>query len=91
MSALTQEMEKYIEHEVQLRLHDEKFLLQNDKFQSLENSISRLDNKIDESVRHLDGKLDESIRHIDNKLSWTLGLLVSSIFLPVVLHLLKLI
>ena len=76
--------EQYIEHEVQLRVAAEKF-------NHIDESIRRLDSKIDESVRHLDNKIDESIRHIDGKLNWMLGLIISSILLPVVLHLLRLI
>lgn len=62
MSALTKETEHYIEHEVQLRLHEEKF-----------NAIER--------------RFD----HLDNKLNLIIGIVISSIIIPVGLHLLKLI
>ena len=49
MSNLTKSEENYIEHEVQLRLHDHKF-------QSLENSIKELNHKLDSGIKHLDNK-----------------------------------
>lgn len=45
MTNYTKETEHYIEHEVQLRLHDAKF-------QSIDKSIDRLD----ASIKHLDNK-----------------------------------
>jgi len=49
--------EQYIQHEVQLRVHNAKFL-------------------------YLEKRMDR----IDNKLNWMIGLIVSSIVVPVVLH-----
>lgn len=49
--------EQYIEQEVQLRVHNAKFL-------------------------YLEKRMDR----IDNKLNWMIGLIVSSIVVPVVLH-----
>lgn len=49
--------EQSIEHEVQLRVHNAKFL-------------------------YLEKRMDR----IDNKLNWMIGLIVSSIVVPVVLH-----
>ena len=86
-----QTVEQYIEHEVQLRLIDKRFDLYSDKFKHIDDSIRHLDSKLDESVRHLDNKFNEWIHHMDNKLNWMLVLVVSSIFLPVVFHLFKLI
>ena len=45
MTTFTKEQENYIEHEVQLRLHDSKF-------QNLDKAIDRLDS----SMKHLDNK-----------------------------------
>lgn len=45
MSTFTKSEENYIEHEVQLRLHDAKF-------QAFEKSIDRLDT----AIKHLDNK-----------------------------------
>jgi hypothetical protein len=40
------DMEKYIEHEVKLRLHNELFKLNNDKFVQLQQSIHDLRNSV---------------------------------------------
>lgn len=60
MNNLTKETEHYIEHEVQIRLHDEKFKLMEKKFD-----------------------------HLDNKLNVIIGIILSSIIIPVGLHWLK--
>ena len=46
MTLFTKDQEFYIEHEVQLRLHDSKF-------QNIDKAIDRLES----SIRHLDNKL----------------------------------
>ena len=56
------ETEKYIEHEVFLRVHDKRF-------QSIE----------------------QAIQSIDNKFNWIVGIFVTSLIIPIVLHLLHLI
>ncbi len=60
MTSFTKETEHYIEHEVQIRLHDEKFKLMEKKFD-----------------------------HLDNKLNVIIGIILSSIIIPVGLHWLK--
>lgn len=62
MTAFTKTEENYISHEVQVRLHDEKFKIIEKKFD-----------------------------HVDNKLNLIIGIVLSSIILPVALHVLKLI
>lgn len=71
--------EQYIEHEVQLRLHDKKFDL-----------IERDLDEMKQSFRSLDSKIDNAIKHLDNKLMWILGLVLGSIWLPGILHYLHL-
>lgn len=101
MSTLTKEQEQYIEQEVKIRLHDEKFQLIERDFDEiktsihylnnkLDASIERLDNKLDISIKHLDSKLDASVKYLDgkfdNQFKWIIGLFVSSIAIPVILH-----
>lgn len=62
MSTFTKSEESYIHHEVQLRLHDEKFKIIEKKFD-----------------------------HLDNKLNLIIGIVLSSIIIPVILHFFKLI
>ena len=62
MSTFTKTEESFIEHEVKIRLHDEKFTLIEKKFD-----------------------------HLDNKLNLIIGIVLSSVIIPVGLHLLKLI
>jgi len=71
MSAITKDQEQYIEHEVQIRLHDEKFQIIERDFDDMKSSI-----------RHLDSKFDSQFK-------WIIGMFVSSIILPVVLHFIK--
>lgn len=78
MSELTQEQEQYIEHEVQLRLHEKQF-------ESLDNSIKRIENKLDSTFTHLDNKLDSSIKHLDNKFMLMFSLILGSIWIPFIL------
>lgn len=42
MSTLTKEQEQYIEHEVRLRVHDEKFLSHEKNFERLESKMNWL-------------------------------------------------
>lgn len=73
MSSFSKETEHYIEHEVQIRLHDAKF------------------NNIDGAIDRLDAKIDKSVDRLDNKLNMIIGIIISSVAVPVALHLLKLI
>ncbi|HEX4044680.1 MAG TPA: hypothetical protein VHZ76_03325 [Gammaproteobacteria bacterium] len=86
MSTLTKEQEQYIEHEVQLRLHDQKF-------NSLERAIERLENRLETSFTYLDNKIDSSIKHLDNKLSWAIGIFIGisliGWMLPIALQFIK--
>lgn len=66
MTKLTKEQDQYIEHEVQIRLHDEKFKL-----------IERDFDEVKSSIHHLDNKLEYSIKHLDNKLSWGIGVFIA--------------
>lgn len=67
--------EQYIEHEVKLRLNDERF-----KF--LERDMSELKQSMSESFHHLDNK-------IDSQFKWVIGMFISSMVLPVILHFVK--
>lgn len=82
MTTLTIEQEHYIEHEVNIRLHDEKFQIIERDLDDVKSSIRHLDNKIDSSVKHLDSKFDSQFK-------WIIGVFVSSIIIPVVLHFIK--
>lgn len=75
MATFTKDQEHYIEHEVQIRLHDTKF-------DALEKSIDKLDNKLDKSV----DRLDASIKHLDNKFMLMFSIVLGSIWLPAILH-----
>lgn len=68
MAAFSKSEENYIEHEVKLRLHGEKFKL-NDK-------------KYDEKFLSIEKRFD----HMDNKLNLIIGIVLSSVIIPVVLH-----
>ena len=61
MSSFTKTEEHYIEHEVQLRVHDEKFK-----------------------------SIDKRFDHLDNKLNIIIGIVLSSVIIPVGLHWLRL-
>ena len=90
MSTFTKEQEQYIEHEVKIRLNDEKFQIIEKDFHEVKTSIKHLDNKLISSIKHLDDKFDSSIRHFDTKFDsqfkWIVGIFASSIIVPVVLH-----
>jgi hypothetical protein len=75
MTILNRTDESYIEHEIQLRLHSELFKINDKRFDSLENGISRLDNKIDIGLKHL-----------DNKFMLMFSIILGSIWLPAILH-----
>lgn len=64
--------EQYIEHEVQLRVHDEKFKVQEKMF----------DAKF--------AMLEKQFGRLESKLNWIVAVLVTSYFIPVVLHYFKL-
>ena len=93
MTALTKEQEQYIEQEVKIRLHDEKFQIIERDFNEIKVSIDHLDNKLVASINHLDNKLESSIRNLDVKFDsqfkWIMGMFVSSIIIPVILHFVK--
>jgi hypothetical protein len=91
MTKFSKTEESYIEHEVQLRLHDEKFKINDNKFQSLEAAIHRLDDKMDTGLKHIENKLDSSIKHLDNKFMLMFSLILGSILLPQILHYLNLV
>lgn len=54
--------EDYIQHEVQLRIHDVKFL-----------------------------NIEEAIKKIDGKINWIIGIILTSVVLPIALHAVSLI
>ncbi len=62
MSSFSKSEESYIAHEVQLRVHDEKF-----------------------------NAIDKRFDHLDNKLNFIIGILMSGVLIPIVLHFFKLI
>jgi hypothetical protein len=74
MTTLTKEQEQYIEHEVKIRLHDERFKIIERDFDDIKNSI-----------QHLDNKLDSSIKHLDNKFMLMFSLILGSIWIPFIL------
>ena len=82
MTTLTKDQEQYIEHEVQLRLHAEQFKFldkkNDDKFQIIERDFDDMKT----TMRHLDSKFDTQFK-------WIIGMFVSSIIIPVVLHFVK--
>ncbi len=87
--------EQYIEHEVQLRLHDERFKLFDGK---IDERFKLFDEKIDEKFKIYDHKyvsrfnhLEKRLDNVDGKLNWIIGIVVGSVLLPVALHFLKLI
>ena len=82
MTTLTKEQEQYIEQEVKIRLHDEKFQIIERDFNEIKTSIHYLDTKIETFIKHLDGKFDSQFK-------WIIGLFASSIVIPVVLHFVK--
>lgn len=62
MSNFTKTEENFIQHEVQLRIHDEKFKA-----------------------------IEKRFDHLDNKLNLIIGIVLSSVIIPVGLHWMKLI
>ncbi len=86
MTAFSKAEENFIEHEVKIRLHD-------NKFDGLQISIGKLDTKLDTSINKLDDKLeksidrlDASIKHLDNKFMLMFSIVLGSIWLPAILH-----
>jgi len=53
MTTLTKEQEQYIEQEIKIRVHDEKFQI-----------IERDFNEVKSTMRHLDGKFDAQFKWI---------------------------
>jgi hypothetical protein len=76
MTAFTKTQENYIEHEVQLRLHDKKF-------DSIERAIEKLDYKIDAGLKHLDNKLTWGVGIF-------ITISIVGYMIPVALHFMKL-
>jgi hypothetical protein len=74
---MSKDTEQYIEHEVRLRL-----------IESQNTDIYRKFEKIEERIERIFDKLDSKIH---SNFLWTIGLIGTSIVLPVILHLLKLI
>lgn len=62
MTVFTKSEENFIAHEVQLRVHDEKFK-----------------------------SIEKRFDYVDNKLNIIIGIVISGVLLPVILHFLKLI
>lgn len=62
MTSFSKSEENYIAHEVQLRVHDEKFKA-----------------------------IEKRFDHLDNKLNWIIGIILTSVIIPIALHFLKLI
>lgn len=82
MATFTKDQEQYIQHEVQLRVHDERFKAVDDKHESRFQIIERDLDDMKSSIRHLDGKFDSQFK-------WIIGMFASSIVVPVVLHFMK--
>lgn len=97
MTALTIEQTQYIEQEVKIRLHDEKFQLIERDFNEIKLSIHRLDDKLEASINYLDNKfdskIDASVKHldgkIDNQFKWLIGIFFSSAVIAIALHFIK--
>lgn len=79
---LTKETEQYIEHEVQLRLHSQLLAQNDDKHQERFSSIDRSIDKLESSIKYLESKFDSQFK-------WIIGMFVSSIVIPVILHFVK--
>jgi hypothetical protein len=93
MSNFSKATEKYIQHEVKLRLHDYKFLsferslqAMNQRFerslqamdQRFERSLQTMDQKIDSNFKYLDQKIDDGFKHVGSQLRWMLGIIIST-------------
>lgn len=74
------ETEKYIEHEVALRLHSQQFILQDEKFNL--------------SLKHFDEKFTTLYNQLNNKLNVIMsfcGAIFTVVLIPIILHSFKLI
>ena len=69
---MNKETEHYIEHEVQLRLHNEQFKLHDNKYEYIFNKIDKRFDKLES-----DFKAD---------FRWLRGLIISSVVIPIILH-----
>lgn len=77
MYTIDEATEKWIQHEVELRLQSERFTLQDEKFyQSLKNqdekffqSLEHMDDKFSQSMANMDNKFSQSMTHMDDKFS----------------------
>lgn len=78
MSAIEQvHNEEWIQHEVQLRLHE-------GNFKSIQNTLDKLEAKMDRGFDKLDSK-------IDNKITGLYHLIIGAISIPVLLFVINLI
>jgi hypothetical protein len=77
-------VEQYIEHEVKLRVikevNDERFLKVDERFL-----------KVDEEFKKIDQRFDKLESKFESGFLMLIGLVITSIILPVVLHSLKLV
>lgn len=62
--------EKYIEHEVKLRVHDALF-------NHIDYKFAQVDAKFD--------SLEKRIDRMDTKFNWAIGLIVSGVLIPIIL------
>ena len=67
---LTQEQEKYIEHEVKLRVHDERFKSQEKNMIDIRDSIIDLNSKLASQFHLLNSKIDTNFK-------WTIGIMIA--------------
>ena len=72
--------EQYIEHEVQLRVLKEST---DKRFLSFELKFDKLENKIDAQITKLENKIDKNFQLV-------LGIFITAVLLPIVLHALRL-
>lgn len=77
-------MDQYIEHEVKIRVLESKNEDIYKTFHRIGADINSLENKLDADIKALDAKLESRFMIL-------IGLIITSIILPVVLHSLKLI
>ena len=66
----TQESEKYIEHEVKLRVHDAHFKAQEKNMSDIRSVIIELNTKMDSQFHLLDSKIDTNFK-------WTIGIMIA--------------
>lgn len=102
MYTIDEATEKWIQHEVELRLQSERFTLQDEKFfQSIQHmddkfsqSMANMDDKFSQSMAHMDDKFSRLYNQLNNKLNTILGLcgaIFTAILVPIILHSLKLV